>query len=457
MINQLIDYLKEKKILILGFGAEGKSTYELIRKYLPTIPLTISDKKDILVLQTNQELQKDSALTVISGEFYLEELNQYDCIIKSPGVCLKQIDTSSFSDKITSQLELLLQFFPVSSIGITGTKGKSTTSTLIYTILKEQKKDALLLGNIGIPIFQFLEEIHPHTILVLELSAHQLQYVHHSPQISILLNLFPEHLDFYSTLGQYVKAKFNIAQFQKKDDYFLYNADNPLILDFLKKVTLLPHSYAITYENNTCPSTAKKVYQKEEKIYLEQKPLYCISQQRKLVGVHNLNNIMFALAVSEILQLNLEQTIQSIQNFSPLPHRIELVGKYDGVIYYDDAIATIPEATIQSIEALENVNTLIIGGMDRGIDLSKIISFLNTGVVEHVICMPTTGNYIGEKITNPKVKVYFTPTLEQAVQTAKKQTKKEQICLLSPSGPSYEFFQNFKEKGDKFQELVKQN
>ena len=151
----------------------------------------------------------------------------------------------------------------------------------------------------------------------------------------------------------------------------------------------------------------------------------------------------------------MKKTIETINNCSPLPHRMELVGKYDDVIFYNDSIATIPEATINTIEALKKVNTLILGGMDRGVNLESLIEYLNKSNIENLICMPKTGYYIGKNINNKNINVIYVENMKEAVENAKKVTKKDTICVLSPAAASYGFYKNFKEKGEEYKRLVK--
>ena len=388
MVNNLIEYLQDKKILILGFGAEGQSTYKFIRKHLKDKLLYIADKNENFN-EKFEMLSEDTNLQIISGENYLANLNDYDIIMKSPGISFRNIVNPTFIRKVKSQLELLLEFFDVYTIGVTGTKGKSTTSSLIYQILKEQNVDTLLLGNIGIPVFDYLDVIKENMTLVLEMSSHQLQYMEKSPNISILLNIYEEHLDHYKSLTDYIEAKLNIFKYQKETDHFIYNIDNKLLNNGLKKHNVNSNKYEISFENRPSNSL-NKTYFKDGYVYKNNKKLYNSSNTRKLLGTHNLSNIMFALTVSEILKLNLEKTINTINNFEPLPHRMEFVGKFDDVLYYNDSIATIPESTISTIEALKNVNTLLIGGMDRGIDYEPFIQYLNDKKIDNIICMPTT-------------------------------------------------------------------
>ena len=195
MISELITYLKDKSIVILGFGREGKSTYKFIRKYLNDKKIVIADKKEIDYEndEFDELLKEDKNLEIISGENYLENLEKYDLIIKAPGISFAGIDIEKYKEKITSQLELLLEFFKVCTIGITGTKGKSTTSSLIYNVLKDQDKKCMLLGNIGFPVLDYAEQIEEDMLLVLEMSSHQLEYMKKSPNIACLLNVYEEH------------------------------------------------------------------------------------------------------------------------------------------------------------------------------------------------------------------------------------------------------------------------
>lgn len=451
MIDELINFLKDKKITILGFGLEGKSTYNFIRKYLPEKELNIRYNKESK--EENEYLNKDKNLSFITGNKYLEELDKYDVIIKSPGISLKSIDVNKIKEKIYSQLELFLEHTKSFTIGITGTKGKSTTSSLIYEVLKKQNKDVELLGNIGTPIFDEIEKINDNTIVVLEMSSHALQYVEKSPNISILLNLYEEHLDFYKSFEEYGDAKFNIFKYQSKEDISIFNFDNQAMQN--KNYKYKKIDYAITMKETENKVTENTIYIKENYIYHNDRKLYNANDIRKLKGNHNLNDIMFVLAVSDIMKLDLIKTAKTINEFNPLEHRLEYVGKYEEVDYYNDSIATIPEATMASIKALENVNTLIVGGNDRGVNQCELIEFLKKSKIENIICLPKTGEYIYDALKDTSKKVEKAKDMKEAVTIAKKVTKKNTICLLSPAASSYGYFKNFKERGEMFKENIK--
>lgn len=440
MINDLIKYLKGKKIIILGFGREGKSTYKFIRKYLKEQTIYIADQKE-----DDDFLGNDKNAVYIGGKDYLKSLEEYDLIIKTPGISFVGIDTSKYIHKIKSQLELLLEFFNVFTIGVTGTKGKSTTSSLIYTILKEQNVKTMLLGNIGTPAFDYIDKIDKETVLVLEMSSHQLEYMNLCPNIAILLNIYPEHLDHYASFEEYAQAKCNIFKNQKGADYFIYNLDNEILQKLVNSPKAKAYGVSLKENGDICI--------KNNYVYFKEEPIYNIKSPRKLLGEYNLNNIMFALGVSQILKLDLDKTIKSIQNFEPLHHRLEFVGKYNDISYYDNSIGTIPMATMEAVKVLKNVDTLIIGGMDRGLDYTEFIEFLNKSNITNVICMPKTGHDIAKKLK--KEKVYIVETMEEAVKIAKKVTSKGKSCLLSPAAASYGFFKNFEEKGNIYQELVR--
>lgn len=447
MINELIKYFQNKKVIILGFGKEGQSTYKLIRKYLKEQKLYIADQKENF--QENFDfLQKDNQVVCISGSKYLENLKDYDIIMKAPGISFVGQDTTEYFHKIKSQLELLLEFFKVFTIGITGTKGKSTTSSLIYKVLKDQNVNTLLLGNIGTPIFDYIDTIQENMTLILEMSSHQLEYMELSPNISILLNIYEEHLDHYESFEKYAEAKCNIFKYQTENDYFLYNLDN----EFLNR--MVKRNLATTYKVSLNNKTNSDIYLKDDKIYIKGKPIYDKNESRNLIGDYNLNNIMFVLGVSEILNLNINETKKSIDSFKTLEHRLEFVGKYNDILFYDNSIGTIPMATIEAVKALKNVDTLIIGGMDRGIDYQEFIHFLNNCDISNIICMPKTGHDIAKKLK--KGKAHIVENLEEAVKVAKQVTQKEKICLLSPAAASYGFFKNFEEKGDLYKKLVKE-
>jgi len=450
MLEKLLNYLEDKKIVILGFGVEGESSYRFLRNHFPEKNLFIADK-NMKLLNNRVDLMEDPYLEVTLGENYLNGIEEYDLILKAPGISLKDVDISKFESKIISQLELFLQYMDVYTIGVTGTKGKSTTSSLMHKILLDQGKDSFLLGNIGEPIFNDIDYIKKDSIVVLELSSHALEFVTKSPNIAILLDIYEEHLDHYKTFEKYVEAKFNVAKFQKESDWFIYNYDNDAMNKF--GYNHKENDYAVSFYN--MPNAKNKAYLQDDYIYCNGKKIMYCYEKMNLKGLHNINNMMFIFAVCDILNLNFEDAINTIKNFKALEHRMEFIGIINGVEYYNDSIATIPQATMNAVNALKNVNTIIVGGNDRGVDLTELINFLKEqDTIENIICLPKTGEYIKRGLENSGKNVVFMENLKDVVKYAMEVTKKNTSCILSPAASSYGYFKNFEERGRLFKEYI---
>ncbi len=446
MYNKIMEKLKDKSIAILGFGKEGKSTYNFIRRY-SNQPLTILDKNNIL--NNNEYLKEDKNLTIITGETYLDNLEQYDLIIKAPGIALLDIDLSNIEKKLTSQLELILEVNKKNIIGITGTKGKSTTTSLLYKIIKEQNENTFLLGNIGNPILDYIEKFNDESILVIEMSSHQLEFVHQSPHIGVILNLYQDHLDHTGTLEKYHNDKMHIFKYQDKNDIGIYDGQNEYLIKLINKNNYKSKLY------NFKVNEKADIYVENNKIYYNNEIIYDGNQERNLIGSHNLKNIMVTLLITKLLNLDIKKATTTINEFNPLEHRLERVGTYNNITYFNDTIATIPEATINGINGLENVDTLIFGGMDRNIDYSKFIEFLKTSNISNLIGLPETGHKICKELKNTNKNIFIVDTIDEAVDIADKQTKPNSICLLSPAASSYNKFKNFEEKGNYYKNVIK--
>lgn len=459
MLEKLLNYLENKKILILGFGKEGESSYLFLRKHFPEKKLEIVDK-NMNLLTDKPYLLEDINVEVVLGEDYFRDIDYFDIVLKTPGISLKDFDISKFENKITSQLELLLEFVPCYTIGITGTKGKSTTSSLIYQMIKDQGKDVMLLGNIGEPIFNDIDDMKKDTILVLELSSHALEFVKRSPNIAILLDIYEEHLDHYSSMEKYIEAKFNVAKFQSENDIFIYNASNKYMQEF--NFNYKKSDYAIIEEDDKLSKTLNLksdnyVLINEDGIYFNKTKLFASKLNMQLKGKHNENNVLFVLTVAKILNLDMEKAKNTIENFKNLEHRMEFVAEINGVKYYNDSIATIPEATINAIDALKNVNTLLVGGKDRGVELDSLYEYLKKSNIENIICLPKTGEYVYNNLKDTNKKCYLVGNMPEAVKLAKEVTKPNTICLLSPAASSYGYFKNFEERGKIYKECVLSN
>lgn len=436
IINKLRNY---NNIAILGFGREGVSTYNFIRRYDDALKLTILDEREIDVTDLSATYKKYNRQD--------SDLEEFDLIIKTPGIPILGLSKDIVS-RMTSQMELLLEFNRKNVIGITGTKGKSTTSSLLYSVFKDQTDKVYLVGNIGLPVLDKIEDFKD-SVIIAEMSSHQLETVKCSPHVGVILNLYSDHLDHAGTIENYHASKMNIVRFQDSSDYAIYDIDNYYLskqdFDSIKGTKL------------TVSTNKGTIYVDNDNIYLNDKYLLNKNDiKTNLVGEHNFKNILFVILISMLYKLDLNKVLESIKNFKPLEHRLEYVGRYSDIEFYNDAIATIPDAAMNAIKALKNVDTLIFGGMDRHIDYSEFIDYLNTGVVRNLICMPTTGYMIADKLTNKDINIYKIEELKDAVSLAKKVTEKGKICLLSPAAASYEYYKNFEEKGNAYKDFVRE-
>lgn len=451
MKKLLNKYIDGKKVMILGLGKEGLSTYRLIRKYFPDKTLTIADKD-----KSKQEfLGNDEHVRFISGPDYMNKLAQYDTIFKTPGITLKELDQGNLVNKITSQTDIFLQAFHDQITGITGTKGKSTTASLLYHILKQETENAILVGNIGIPPLSTLDEVNEHTQIVMELSAHQLEFIQRGPKIAILLNLFQEHLDHYTSFTAYKRAKLNIVLTQSTNNLFIYNSDDANIRNCINEPEI--QSQKMIYSG--FEKVLKGCYNEGKDIVYNTLPdvsRFSLSQNPRLTINHNRLNTMAAIIAAKHLGIKNHSIQKGLDTFEGLEHRMEYVGEVNGVHYYNDSIATIPEATMEAVKSIRNIETLILGGYDRGIDYQGLICFLKKQKqLKTVILTGDAGkrimNYLSD---NVQFHFFHSNDYREIVCKAKQLTGRGKSCLLSPAAASYDQFKNFEERGRLFKAFV---
>ena len=421
----MLENLKDKKILILGFGREGRDTFRFLRRLFPGKMIGVADRLKISDLRFKI---KDKRVKLHLGENYLKALKNYDVIIKSPGIPFKILPRTDLR-KIASQTKIFFENCPGRIVGITGTKGKSTTASLIYKILKEGSVKAHLVGNIGKPVLSFLSKdvqgrtLNRRDIFVYELSSHQLYNLKKSPHIAVFLNIYPEHLDYYRNFNEYLKAKANITKYQTKKDFLVYNSGDKLVREIAKK------------------SQAIKI---------------------PIKGVYYDLDKNTARAVGKLFKIPKTTIEKAIREFKPLPHRLELVGTFKGITFYNDALSTIPETAILAMKTLgKKVQTIMLGGFDRKIDFKKLAKHvLKQKNIKTVILFPTTGEKIWKEILKEskgkKVHVpFFVNNMVDAVKLAYQYTEKGKNCLLSCASPSFSIFRDYKEKGNLFKKYVK--
>src|SRR5258708_8730534 len=324
-----------KKILILGFGREGQSSYEVLRECFPDKELFVGDQEEI-------DLSEFGDNKVFLEKNYLAHLDQYDVIFKTPGISQHIPQLQQFLQQgktLTSELNEFLKVYRSQTVGITGTKGKSTTSSLIVHMLKTAHVDAILAGNIGLPVFKAIAQIHKNTTVVVEMSSYQLETISTSPHIAALLDIFPEHLNYHGSFTSYIEAKFMINAFQTTSDMFIYNQNLQSLIE----------NNHISLHGQTKPFSSERAE-------------FSTSHLPKVIEKEN---VAPAVMVCKEFGLTQEAITQALATFKPLPHRLENVGSHHGVTFIDDTLATIPEATIAALDSLEKVDVLILGGNGR--------------------------------------------------------------------------------------------
>lgn len=425
MLPPIIEFLKDKSVLILGFGREGKSTYNYIRKYLPEKTLFIGDAKEQNISDPNARR--------LCGEDYLSHIGKFDIVMKSPGISFRDVNVTENSF-VTCQTDLFLKYAPCKKIGVTGSKGKTTTSTLIYKMLCAAQIKCELMGNMGLPVFDYIDGMTDDMTAVIELSSHQLEFTRSSPDIAVLTNIYEEHLEHYKGgMAGYVNAKLNIVRHQSEGDVFVYNGTQGTE-PYLDIGTVRSNKIAV-YEDSPLPFEFDNVH---------------------LAGVHNRHDVLFAFAAASQLGVTAESAKKAIGDFEGIEHRMEKVGTFHGITFYNDCIATIPHAVMCAVSALK-ADTLIMGGLDRGLDYSEFAADLEASGLSVIIGTKTTGHKIIDMMNaNGTGKTLIKAEhLEEAVERAYKHTKKGGICILSPAASSYNEYKNFEEKGRHYKELVR--
>ena len=495
---------ENKKILILGFGREGKTSYHFLRRLLPEQHFWLMDEAVIdpqdSVFWQEEKAGFDTNVSFLTGTQYLQDLANYDMIFKTPGLPGYRLQGVS-AEKITSQTNEFAAQVGSRVIGITGTKGKSTTSSLVYAGLKALGQDALLVGNIGKPALELLLEDEPERLYVYEMSSHQTQFLRYPLRVGVVLNLFEEHLDNYTDYEEYIQAKLNIGRYSGPDSLFLYGCDNDKLKSYAGLWKSCRHQTFGCWENNSLNDSG--VFLKGNQIVLRSVPeqtdneaptlekagagggcgreaeqtsgsinaagrwpvagvgsetvLGSADFSRRLLGRHNLINALVTLAVAEeffgLTQPRLDLLFRVIGDFAGLEHRLEYVGRFAGIDFYDDSISTIPAAALAAIGSIPRLQTLILGGYDRGIGYDDFVRELNRHQDLKLICLPATGHKLLAGLCHRDK--YRAADMAEAVELAFAVTEAGRACALSPAAASYTFYRNFEERGRDFQEKVK--
>lgn len=456
-LEEFNKFLDSKKVAIIGMGVSNLPLLDYF--YDKNAKVTVFDKNtpsDEIMEKINKYRYE-----VEIGEYNLSRLNGFDIVFRSPSVLPTREELVTAANKgaiITSEIEMVLKLAPCKIIGVTGTEGKTTTTSIIYEILKSSGKNCFLGGNIGKPIFTEIKNMKPEDIVVLELSSFQLMEMKVSPDISVVTNMYPDHLNIHSSYEEYQQAKKNIFLHQNENGVVILNYDNEITRKFADEVksNLVFFSSLENLENGY-------VYDRKDetiKSYVNGKSENILKKQEiKLRGIHNYENICAALAATAPI-VDEKSQIKAIKEFNGVEHRLEFVRELNGVKYYNDSIGTSPASTIAGLNAFDENIILLAGGSDKGLDYTEIGETIAKKVRVLLLTGPTA-----EKIENATklamnkagketVEIIHCKDLQEAVSTANEKAKSGEIVLMSPASASFDAFKNFIERGIKFKEFV---
>lgn len=456
-LEKFNNWIKNKKVAIIGLGVSNAPLIDYMQKLQAN--LTVFDNRVEEKIDKNiLEKIKKYNIKKQFGENYLSNLKDFDIIFKSPSCRpdLPEIEAEvKRGAKLTSEIELVLEFAPCKVIAVTGSDGKTTTTSLIYEILKNKYK-CYLGGNIGIPLFTEIAKMQPEDIIILELSSFQLMTMKTSPNIAVITNVTPNHLDIHKSYEEYIDSKTNIFKNQRENDTLILNYDNEITKNFSKnaKSKVIFFSIKEKLKNGVIYDDGIiKIVEDELRRHVIK------LKDTRLRGIHNAANICAAIAATKDL-VEIESQVTAIKNFEGVTHRLEFVREINNSKWYNDSIASSPTRTIAGLNSFDEEIVLIAGGYDKHLDYEPIATpILNR--VKTLILMGQTAEKIYGVVTqkqlkqNKKIDIYKVKTLEEAVQKAKEHAKPNQIVLFSPASASFDMFKNFEERGNKFKELVK--
>lgn len=418
--------------------------------------ITICDRKSREEVRAEiDEYESREGVKSRFGADYLDNLEKFDIVFRTPGLPYSDKKIQNGKNKnleISSQTKLFFDLCPSPIIGITGTKGKGTTTALIGEILKRAGKKVFVGGNIGNAPIEFLDQLGANDIVVLELSSFQLQDLEKSPHIAVVLDIKIDHLDVHKDEAEYIDAKRNIVRHQDEKDFAVINADYLTSADFASS------TLGKTYWFSRRKSVDLGAYVIDEQIILrDENGQYPIikKDEIQLRGLHNLENIAAAITAAYIAGADIESIKTAVRSFKGLEHRLELVGEYNGVKFYNDSFSTTPDTTIAAIKSFSEPIILLLGGSEKNADYSELARVIASSAVKQIIPIGLTAGRIINDIENEKIKIDDkVQSMPEAVKHAKENAKPGDIVLLSPASASFDRFKNYKERGNIFKKEV---
>ena len=456
-LKEFDQFAKNKKVAIIGVGVSniplidyfynlGSKVTIFNDKQLDELPQEIVNKINLYGIQASL------------GKNYLSKLKGFDIIFRSPS-CLPTVPELKEEIKrgalVTTEIEMVLKMCPCKVIGITGSEGKTTTTSIIYEVLKAGEYNCYLGGNIGIPLFTKIKEMMPDDIVVIELSSFQLMDMDVSPDIAIVTNITPNHLNVHSSYEEYIDAKKNIFKYQNENGILIINYDNEITKEFHKEATgkIIYFSSREKLENGWIvdQNVIKECNDRVRRHILNTDDL-------TLRGTHNYENICAALAATKNL-VDIDTAVKAIREFNGVEHRLEFIREIDGVKWYNDSSSSSPTRTIAGLKAFNEDIILIAGGYDKNLDYTPIAKPILDKVKTLILIGDTATKIFScvkkqEELQGKHIDTYVCDDLAQTVALAKKHAKPGQIVLFSPASASFDMFKNFADRGNKFKKLV---
>ena len=451
------NYLKGKKVAIIGLGVSNLPLLKYMYEKNAKVTVFDEKEKEEVPRKLLERLDKYDA-NAFFGKNCFKNLTGFDIIFRSPS-CLptrnELVEERNRGAIITSEIEMLMKMCPCKVIGVTGSDGKTTTTSLIYSILKKAGYNTYLGGNIGIPLFTKLGEIKPEDMLVLELSSFQLMGMEISPNISVITNITPNHLNIHKNYQEYIDAKKTIFKYQNENDYLVLNYDNAITRECKKeaKSKVIYFSSKEKLDNGFIVDNGiiKECEDGIRKHILDTKEVL-------LRGNHNFENIATALAATKTL-VDQDIAIEAIKEFKAVEHRLEFVREIDNVKWYNDSVSSSPTRTIAGLNSFDEDIVLIAGGYDKNLDYTPIAKPILKKVKTLILLGATSGKIFNavkaeEEKEGKNIDIYMCNSLEEAINLAKKYAKPNQVVLFSPASASFDMFKNFAERGNIFKNLV---
>lgn len=456
-LEEFNEYIRFRKVAVIGLGVSNLPLLEYL--YNKKAQVTVFDER------TLEEIPEETINKINTYEFdtffgknCLENLNGFNVIFRSPSCLPTRPELQKEADRgaiVTTEVEMLMEMCPCKIIGVTGSDGKTTTTSLINAILQHAGYKTFLGGNIGTPLFTKLPEMEPNDIVVLELSSFQLMNMNISPDIAVITNITPNHLNIHKDYQEYIDAKKCIFKNQKENGILILNYDNDITREcskeangkviFFSSKTKLDSGFIVDDDIiKECNDGIRKHILNTDEVILR--------------GNHNFQNIATALAATKTL-VDTEVAVEAIKKFRPVEHRIEFVREIDGVKWYNDSASSSPTRTISGLNAFKENIILIAGGYDKNLEYEPLAKPV-IDKVSTLILIGQTAEKIYDVVKNEsekenkKININMCDTLEQTIEIAKKSAKKGDVVLFSPASASFDMFKNFADRGNKFKDLV---